>query len=351
MVRKSCFAAIVFFLLTGLTFGQTGRRGGRRGYSIRGRVLLSTGRDIDQRIEVRLERSGMQPVATTYTDAIGNFEFRNLAAGTYHIVIHVEGFKDVNQSVSLYSSADAFATTSIFLAPKDSGYAKKTGLDAADPNIIDVSQLSLPKKAVQNYEKGVEENKKGRPEKAMKLFEEAIKIAPNFFRAHTELGLLYQKAGRYRDGEREYRLAHELVPRNAEPLINLGSLYVQESEFRKEEGRATVGKLLDHALDALEEAVKLDPHSAIAYYYLGMANLQSSFLEEAEAALKTAWALDPKIGITRIMLANVYVRQNKWEEALANVDAYLEENPEAEDRVSIQEWRAKIAKGAEASTQ
>ena len=346
MKKRACFV-VMFFLLTGVAFGQG--RGRVQEYSIRGRLLLSTGQDVDQRMEVRLERTAMQLVSTTYTDTIGNFEFRGLQAGTYYVVVNAEGFEDVRQSVDLYNTADGFSNVSIFLNKKSSLREAKTGLDAADPDIVDVSQLNLPKKAVQDYEKALDENKKGQPEKAIKLLEEAVKTAPNFFRAHDELGLLYQKAKRYRDAEKEYRRAHELVPKNAQPMINLGSLYVQESEFRKDDGQQAIGKLLDQALDALEEAVKLNQRSGIAYYYLGAANFKSSFLEEAEAALKKAHDLDPNMSLTRILLANVYMKQNRWNDVLANLDAYLQENPKASDRAAIEEMRAKIVKGLEAS--
>jgi superkiller protein 3 len=292
----------------------------------------------------------LQVIATTYTDSIGNFEFRNVQPGTYFISVNADGYDEVRQAVEVYNSANGLSNVSIFLARKD-GSRDKSPLDSADPDIIDVSQMkeNFPRKAVQNYEKAVEEIKKGQNDRAVKLLEESIQIAPNFFRAHNDLGLLYQRAKRYRDAEKEYRRCHELVPRSAQPLINLGSLFVQEAEFRTDEPPQTLGKILDQALDALEEAVKLNPRSAIAYYYLGAANFKSSFLEEAEAALKRAREIDPNVGMVRLMLANVYMKQNKWNDVLENLDAYIQENPKANDRASVEEMRAKIAKGLEAS--
>src|SRR6185503_9675028 len=70
---------------------------------------------------------------------------------------------------------------------------RPTGLDAADPDVVDVGQMkeNFPKKAVQNYEKALEEKSKGRNESAVKLLEEAVQIAPSFFHAHNNLGILY----------------------------------------------------------------------------------------------------------------------------------------------------------------
>jgi tetratricopeptide (TPR) repeat protein len=132
-------------------------------------------------------------------------------------------------------------------------------------------------------------------------------------------------------------------------LINLGSLYIEESDSRKSEGEDVVGKLLDQALDILEQAVKLDSHSAMAYYYLGSANYKSSFLEEAEAALKKALELDSRLTMSRLMLVNVYMKQNRWRSVLEHLDVYLQENPKANDRAAIEEMRARVAKGLEAA--
>ena len=84
MIRKSCLVLSCFFLLSNIAFGQFG--GGQRQraeYTIRGKLMLSSGQDVDQRIEVRLEGSVSQLITSVYSDSIGNFEFRNLTPGSY----------------------------------------------------------------------------------------------------------------------------------------------------------------------------------------------------------------------------------------------------------------------------
>ena len=70
--------------------------------SIRGKIFLSTGQAAD-RMEVRLERAEMQVLASTYTDGIGNFEFRNLTVGAYYVVVKAEGYDEVRQYVDTTS--------------------------------------------------------------------------------------------------------------------------------------------------------------------------------------------------------------------------------------------------------
>ncbi|MBI4474619.1 MAG: tetratricopeptide repeat protein [Acidobacteria bacterium] len=313
-------------------------------YAIRGKIITGSSRDGDARIEVKLERTTMQVIQMAYTDAVGNFEFRSLGPGMYWVVVNLDGFEPVRQSVELYPNMSV-GNANIFLNRLAPALRPKlTGVDAADPDVVDVSQMkeNFPRKATQNFERALEEKKKGQTEKAIQLLEEAVQIAPAFYHAHNNLGVLYQSAKRYGDAEREFRRARDLNLKSAEPLTNLGSLLIEMADLRKAEDDEVRGKLLDDALDALEQAVKLNPRSPIAYYYLGAANYKSSFFEEAEAALVRALELDSHLNTIRLMLANVYLRQGKWREVVQTLDAYLQEDPKASDRAAVEETRAKI---------
>ncbi len=320
-------------------------------YAIRGKIITGSTRDGDAHIEVRLERTTMQMIQTAYTDAVGNFEFRSLGPGMYWVVVNLDGFEPVRQSVELYPNMNV-VNANIFLNRLAPALRPKlTGVDAADPDVVDVSQMkeNFPKKATQNFEKALEEKKKGQTERAIKLLEEAVQIAPAFYHAHNNLGILFQGAKRYGDAEKEFRRAHDLNLKSAEPLTNLGSLLIEMADLRGAEGDEVRGKLLDDALDALEQAVKLNPRSPIAFYYLGAANYKSSFYEEAEAALVKALELDSRLNTIRLLLANVYLRQGKWREVVQTLDAYLQEDPKASDRAAVEERRARIQKELDAA--
>jgi tetratricopeptide (TPR) repeat protein len=346
MHKKAWFVlAFCSFASTSL-FGQTTQNSQRRadGY-IRGKVIVPNNRDADQRIEVRLEKTTAQLLMTTYTDAAGNFEFRNLTPGSYYVSVELEGYEPVRQSADVFNNLGSNSITIFLSKPAVVVKERPTGLDADDPDIVDVSQMkeNLPKKAVQDYEKAIDEKQKGRIESAVKLLEDAIRIAPNFFHAHNNLGMLYLSAKRFSEAEREFKQSHVLNPKTERPLVNLGSLYIEEASLQKDD-KESEGKLLDQALDNLEQSVKLNPRSAVGYFLLGQANYRSSFLEEAEAAFKKAHELNPSLSASRLMLANIYVREARWPDVIENLDAYLKENPKAADRASVEEMRARIAR-------
>jgi len=354
MLTKACLLLAAFCLMSPFALSQTAQNQQRNraveGYSIRGKVVIPNAHELDQRIEVRLEKVALQVIQTTYTDSIGNFDFRNVPSGSYTVSLNVDGYEPVRQNVDVFGSFGNAMVTIVLNKPSFETRERPTGLDADDPDVVDISQMrdALPKKAVQDYEKAIEEKKKGKLESAVKLLEQAIQSAPNFFHAHNNLGIIYQTLKRYTDAEKEYKRSHDLNTRADRPLVNLGSLYIEESTLQKSNQSAS-GELLDKALDALEEAVKLNPKSAVAYFLLGQANYKSDFLEEAEAAFKRAHDLDPRMTAARLMLANIYLKQQKWDDVIDNLDAYLKENTKAADRTSVEEMRARIVKTAQAS--
>jgi tetratricopeptide (TPR) repeat protein len=351
MLRQACFVLAIYCFSGNLAFSQntTGqtRRGGN--LSIHGRVMVPDNHNPDLRVEVRLERDTAQLISSTFTDAIGNFEFRNLSIGSYSVSISLPGYEAVRQSIDIFN---AFSDNSItvFLARAVTVKERPTGLDAADPDIVDISQMrdNLPKKAVQDYEKAIEEKFKGRTENAIKLLEEAVRIAPNFFHAHNSLGVLYASMNRDVDAEAQFKRSCELNPKSEFPLANLGGLYIEEAAQKDDEQSA--GLLLDKALDVLEQGVTLNPRSAKSHFLLGQANYRSSFFEEAESAFKKAIELDPNFGPARLMLAEVYAKEARWSEVLDILDAYLKDNPKAPDRTSVEQMRERIAKNVQAST-
>jgi len=343
---KPWFFLVAFFLSSTPAFSQAAANQQKRSDDlfIRGKLVVQNQHDFDERVEVRLEKSSAQALQTTYTDTSGNFEFHNLAPGAYYIGVTKEGFEPVHQVVEVFNNFNSYSVTIFLSKPTVEFRDKPTGVDAADPDIVDLNQMkeNFPKKAVQDYEKALDEKQKGKLESAVKLLEEAIQIAPTFFHAHNNLGIVYQMLKRFPDAEREYKRSHELSAKTERPLVNLGGLYIEESKENRD--KEAQGKLLDQALDSLEEAVKLNPRSAVGYFLLGQANYQSSFFEEAETAFKKTLDLDPRISSARLMLANVDVKLERWDEVLANIDAYLKENPKASDRASIEQMRARIVK-------
>jgi Tfp pilus assembly protein PilF len=308
--------------------------------AIRGQIIVPQAH-ASERIEVSLYKADGPLVGHVFSDVQGNYNFQGLQPGTYAVAVRVEGYEDVRMDVGVGSGSFGAQIVNIHLREKE--IAVIVG-GSADDDAVNVNQLGrkFSRKVVQDYDKALEEVSKGNDSKATELLTDVIKTAPDHYAAHNTLGTLYQKAGKYRDAEAEYRSARELNPRSPDPLMNLGNMFIAEAEARSAEGPRVVGKILDDALDILEQALKIK-RSAMGYYLLGTAYYRSTFYEEAEENLKHAVEMDAHLGSGHLMLANLYMKQQKWQRALEQLDTYLIDNPKAPDHSQVQQTREKVA--------
>jgi len=181
---------------------------------------------------------------------------------------------------------------------------------------VDIRQLTanIPKQALKEYEKAVQELKDHNTERAIERLEKSIKLAPDFYNAHLGLAQEYRKTGRLVAAEKELTRAFELNPREVTPLIQLGEIYLENNNFRG-------------AADVLSQAIRIEPGSAIANYALGRARYKLSQYAEAEQAFTRAASLDEDFEAAELMLVHAYVRQGKARAALGHIDALLHKSP------------------------
>src|SRR5437867_7308968 len=225
MARKALASLCIIFACVTAAHSQA-RQGPNApsAISVRGRIMMEAGQP--EGLEVTLERAEMQTIATTFSDSIGNFEFRNLIPASYYVVIKASGYEDVRQLVP-YGPSTAGAPVYVFLNKEP---FKVVAIHRAP--VVDVAELNrnYPKRALEEYEAAQEESRKGNTSKAAEHLELAVSLAPDFYSAHNGLGIAYQKLQRYRDAEKEFNQARELNARSVDPLVNLGSMFIQEAE-------------------------------------------------------------------------------------------------------------------------
>ena len=302
-----------------------------RELTISGTMLSERGELGCEHCLVTLLASGGRPVASAYLDSAGHFTFQGVPPGSYIIHAEIEGFEEVNQPVDANNGLGLGTNVMITVARKGGHAAPING------GIVNISEIldAYPKKAVEAFKKGEDYRKQKKDEQAMKSFETAIKIAPEFYQAHTELGILYKEAGRVDDAENEFIKAHELNRTNIEPLLNLTSLYIDENKPER-------------AVNTSEEAVKTNSKSAPAFLNLGIALYKAAMLDKAEVALKRALELAPKMGAVRLMLANVYIKLRQYDNVMEQLNTYIAENPHGEQLQAVMQMRDQLLGAKEA---
>lgn len=333
---------VIAVLLTFPTVVRAQLRGGPAVFNITGRIVVPVA-DFQEMFEVLLVQNLEQPVQATVADNQGRYRFTGLSRGTYYIIVKVEGFQEVRQRVDLFSSGDTIVN--IILDFKEERIVKQPlDLSGEESEVVDAADLAMtyPPHIVQAMKDADKEFAAGNHDKALPLLEDIVREAPDLYRAHRVLGMIYQKHARYRDAESEFRTAADLRPNSAAPLINLGSLYLEEAAASGKQGSAIVRGILNEALGSLNSAVKLKPDAAFAYYLLGVTYYRSAFYEDAEDHLKRALDLAPSLLDARLALANVYIRMQEWPNVVAQLDAWLKADLESPIREQVEAMRTKV---------
>lgn len=185
------------------------------------------------------------------------------------------------------------------------------------------------------FESGNHYFEQGKYDEAVIQFLNAIKLDPNFAKAHYQLAETYIRLQAWPDAYRELQRTIDLDPSNVKAQIRLGNLLGAAHSFA--EAQAVADKLLhmdpnnadahvlqanlnvaqgnrDAGMQELQKAIALDPNRP--EFYVQLAALQSATqMGTAEATLKKALAVDPKFVPAMESLAAVYQATGRSTEA------------------------------------
>ncbi len=98
----------------------------------------------------------------------------------------------------------------------------------------------------------------GAYEEALREYEKALKLCPEFADIHNRMGITLREAGAYEEAARRFIHAIELNPNYVEAHANLGLLYFKMGDVAR-------------AIRTLERAHELDPSDSLTQLYLRMA--------------------------------------------------------------------------------
>ena len=120
----------------------------------------------------------------------------------------------------------------------------------------------------------------GRLEQAHTLLEQAIQIDPSSDAVYLNLAGYYARQHRVLEALENYKRAAAVNSQSALPLIEIGRIYLERGQT-------------DRALDQLNAALDLDPHSLDAYALLAALYDKSGRKKEADAAREESKRIKP----------------------------------------------------------
>lgn len=249
-------------------------------------------------------------IETTYTDGEGRFSFNAVYANVYHVVINDDRYQPVDERVELRPDIQPMYILQITLSPR-----RVASVTSSGPSVVSTQDLkAYPKRALKEFERGVEKTAAGKTEDAIHHFKNAIKIAPNFAPAHNSLGAAYLSKSDFADAQKELAEAIRLDPSYGGAYFNMANLMLLTSN-------------LGQAGHYLQQGFRLDADSAFGFFLQGTVLERTGRRAAAETALQRALELDPKMQRPHLELVNIYLQEGRSSDAIAELHKFLQVAP------------------------
>jgi tetratricopeptide (TPR) repeat protein len=176
--------------------------------------------------------------------------------------------------------------------------------------MIDTARLE----ATTRYNFGVGLDEAGRATDAIREYQAAINLYPDFALAHNDLGLIYGERGQLAEAATELELAVRLDPTYAKAENNLGVIFSRQGEAAQ-------------AAPHFERAIRLDPHYADPHRNLAQMLAADGRVDEALAEYQRALALAPDDASLRNGYANLLARSGQLDAAAAQLRILVSHAP------------------------
>jgi Tfp pilus assembly protein PilF len=298
--------------------------------------LLFTAHGIAGEVAYRL-RGVLQPAAkavitldgysTTFTGSVlaapnGEFEFKDLRAGTYTLILGVPNRGEIRRTIEIGpSTADAKNCVPLSLVIDDSLFGREA---ARREGTVSMRELAIPEKARKAYQESQRQLARRNQQKAIESLEKAVRIAPGFSGAWNNLGTLFYKSAQYEKAEEAFRAALTASPGSFEPLVNLGGVLLTLNR-PSEAYTFNLYSVLSRPEDALANS-----QMGMNYFALGRMELARKYLHEARR-------IDPgHFSRPQLLLAEICLRRGDKQGAARELEEYLRYHPDVPNRAKVE---------------
>jgi tetratricopeptide (TPR) repeat protein len=142
------------------------------------------------------------------------------------------------------------------------------------------------------------------------LYDQAIRVRPNYWIPYYYKGEVLLKAGRLQEAREAMSLAAQYSPQQPSTYTALGQVYSGLLQF-------------DLAIENFQQAIKLEPEMVEAYHGLGSAFFNAGDFQQAEKYFKSAAALKPNATLILFHLGLTYNQQGRFAEAISELEKAL----------------------------
>jgi tetratricopeptide (TPR) repeat protein len=204
---------------------------------------------------------------------------------------------------------------------------------AQQPGVINAFTQAVPQAAQDALALGVKLAEEGKIEAAIDNMRNAVKIFPDYFDAHLQLGNTFLKVEQFNEAIAELDLARQINPNDERAYQSFGLLLMKQKNFAV-------------AVAVFAEASRLNPANpmnavmratALIHQAAGTAEDRSFLLGRAEVAISQAATLsENKSKPDSLTLALFYELKGESGKAAAELESYLQKNPQLKNSEALQ---------------
>src|SRR3990167_1668699 len=143
-------------------------------------------------------------------------------------------------------------------------------------------------------------------EKAKEVLNEALTNSPQFVKAYLQLGFIFLWQNKLIDASSSFSMAMQYAPCDKKAMAGLQQVALLIS---KEKGNE------EEAIKIYRELILCHPNNSDYFFYLGQVLANTHQWDEAEMVLKKCLDLAPQYTDAALLLASIYFREKKLDEA------------------------------------
>ena len=314
-----------------------------------GRVITPSGIQPTSPVRVKLTFNG-RAINETFTDLSGRFSFPGVTHGTYQLTAEGDGINfettTVYAEIAAFGSAPQSFTQDIQLRPISH---KPTG----QPGVVNAFTQNVPEAAKQALALGVKLAGEGKTEAAVDNMHKAIKIFPDYFDAHLELGNIFLKTEQLNDAIAELDLARQVNPNDERTYQSFGLLLMKQRNFGMAVAIFAEAARLNPAnpMNVVMKATALIHQAAVTPESAPATENRSYLLGRAELALgKAAELSENKLKPDTMTMALFYELKGEPEKAATELESFLKKNPQIKTSSAIQNEIKRLREKAKTKT-
>jgi len=171
--------------------------------------------------------------------------------------------------------------------------------------------------------------------KAIECFEQAISLEPGYAHAYAMTAAAYSYLGS--TGQLTPHKAFEIVHRYADKALQIDSS-IAEGHVAKASAWLFYEWKWKDAYDALQKAIRLNPGLTEAYQLLAFYYIIMGQKEQGLKMMEEAIEIDPLSPTVNYYLGEMYIFNERYDDAIGQADKLLEMNPQMRIAIEMKAW-------------